>query len=50
VIKTSIIDTMGGGNEIKANKAFQHEYGFSIDDLRSAQFRHTSYRSIKWTR
>ncbi len=37
-IKTSIIDTMGGGNEIKANKAFQQEYGFSIDDLRSAQF------------
>jgi parvulin-like peptidyl-prolyl isomerase len=36
-IKTSIIDTMGEGNEIKANKAFQQEYGFSIDDLRNAQ-------------
>jgi foldase protein PrsA len=36
-IKSSIIDTMGGGNEIKANKAFQKEYGFSIDDLRNGQ-------------
>lgn len=36
-IKTNIIDTMGEGNEIKANKAFQKEYGFSIDDLRNAQ-------------
>ncbi len=36
-IKTSIIDTMGAGNEIKANKAFQQEYGFSINDLRKAQ-------------
>ena len=36
-IQTSIIDTMGEGNEIRANKAFQQEYGFSIDDLRNAQ-------------
>jgi foldase protein PrsA len=36
-IKTSIIDTMGNGSEIRANKAFKKEYGFSIDDLRNAQ-------------
>lgn len=36
-IKSRIIDELGGGNEIKANKAFQQQYGFSIDDLRNAQ-------------
>ncbi len=36
-IQTSIIDVYGEGNKIKANKAFEAEYGFSIDVLRKAQ-------------
>jgi len=36
-IKTQIIDTMGEGNRIKANQAFEKEYSFTIDDLRSVQ-------------
>lgn len=36
-IKSDIIDVMGEGNRIKANKAFEAEYGFSIDVLRNAQ-------------
>lgn len=36
-IKSNITDPMGEGNEIKANKAFQQQYGLSIDDLRNAQ-------------
>ncbi len=36
-IQESIIDSMGNGNEIKANKAFQEQYGLSINDLRNAQ-------------
>jgi foldase protein PrsA len=36
-IQTNIIDVYGEGNKIKANKAFEAEYGFSIDVLRNAQ-------------
>lgn len=36
-IKQSIIDVYGEGNKIKANKAFEAEYGFDIDVLRNAQ-------------
>ena len=36
-IQTSIIDVYGEGNKLKANKAFEAEYGFSIDVLRNAQ-------------
>lgn len=36
-IKKSIIDVYGEGNKIKANKAFEAEYGFDIDMLRKAQ-------------
>lgn len=36
-IKKSIIDVYGEGNKIKANKAFEAEYGFDIDVLRNAQ-------------
>jgi len=36
-IQTSIIDVYGDGNRLKANKAFEAEYGFSIDVLRNIQ-------------
>lgn len=36
-IQTNIIDVYGEGNKLKANKAFEAEYGFSIDVLRNAQ-------------
>ncbi len=36
-IKTQIIDTMGSGNKIQANKQLQNEYGFTLDDLRKVQ-------------
>ncbi len=36
-IQREIIDTMGGGNKIKANNAFKEQYDFSMDVLREAQ-------------
>ncbi len=36
-IKVNIIDVMGGGNKLKANKAFEEEYGFPIDVMKDAQ-------------
>ncbi len=36
-IDKNIVDTMGEGNRIRANKAFEKEYGFKIDDLRNVQ-------------
>ncbi len=36
-IQTTFIDPLGGGNKIKANKAFEEEYGFSINLMRDAQ-------------
>lgn len=36
-INTSIIQQLGGGNKIQANKAFEKQYGFSIDIFRQAQ-------------
>ena len=36
-INTNIITSLGNGNKIQANKAFQKKYGFSIDVFRQAQ-------------
>lgn len=36
-IQKNFIDVYGGGNKIKANKAFKAQYGFDIDVLRKAQ-------------
>lgn len=36
-IQSTIIDQMGSGNKIQANKELQKQFGFSIDDLRNAQ-------------
>lgn len=36
-IKANIIDTMGSGNKIQANKALQTQFKFTLDDLRNAQ-------------
>ena len=46
-IQTSIIDTMGE-NRIKANKAFEAEYTFTIDDLRSVQIQNYTIQKY-WT-
>lgn len=51
-IQTDIIDKMGEGNKIKANKAFIAEYGFSIDDLKNAQIQNYTvqkYWSVEMT-
>lgn len=47
-IQTQIIDTMGGGNRIKANKAFEKEYSFTINDLRSVQIQNYTVQKY-WT-
>lgn len=47
-IQTNIIDEMGGGNKIKANKVFEEEYKFTIDDLRSAQIQNYTIQKY-WT-
>jgi len=36
-IQTTFIDPLGGGNKIKANKAFEEEYGFPINIMKNAQ-------------
>lgn len=43
-IQSDIIIPMGEGNKIKANKAFEKEYGFSIDALKEAFIQNTVAR------
>lgn len=47
-IQAQIIDTMGDGNRIKANKAFEKEYSFTIDDLRNVQIQNYTVQKY-WT-
>lgn len=46
-IQTDIIDNMGEGNKIKANKVLQQEYGFSIDTLRNAQIQNYTVQNYR---
>ena len=54
-IQTSIIDSLdtqnnnaaGKGNKIRANKEFLKQYGFSIDDLRSAQIEYYTVQKFQ---
>lgn len=43
----SIIDSMGNGNKIKANKAVKEQYGFTLDDLRNVQMQATIVQDYK---
>ena len=36
-IEMNVIDPLGNGNKIKANKALKEQYGYTIDDLREIQ-------------
>lgn len=47
-IQTQIIDPLGEGTRIKANKAFQKQYNFTIDDLRSVQIQNYTVQKY-WT-